>query len=67
MPRQPETREPEIVGGYKMTVVPGTDSPESRTRWEGRVGALAAWLLSEFEKERNGQGLDGGPPKSLKA
>jgi len=41
----------EMVGGFRMRIVLAEPTPESRARWERRVDAIAAWLVSEWERE----------------
>jgi len=42
----------ERVGAWEMRIASGVPTPESERRWHDRVDALAAWLLSEWERER---------------
>ena len=42
----------ECVGKFEMRVAPGVPSRESEDRWNGRVDALASWLISEWEREQ---------------
>jgi len=49
-----EERAAERVGRFTLTVTEAEDSPESRQRWERRSDALAAWLMSEWQRERAG-------------
>lgn len=42
----------ERVGQFDLAVVRAEPSPEAAARWARRAEALAAWLLSEWERER---------------
>lgn len=42
----------EMVGGFRMRIMLAEPTPESRARWERRGDALAAWLMSEWEREQ---------------
>ncbi len=42
----------ERVGKLEMRIEPAEHTPESEERWSGRVDALTAWLLSQWERER---------------
>lgn len=42
----------EMVGGFRMRIMMAEPTPESRARWERRGDALAAWLVSEWEREQ---------------
>ena len=42
----------ERVGQFEMRAVAAEPSNEANERWEGRVDALAAWLLAEWQRER---------------
>jgi hypothetical protein len=44
-------REVEQVGKFEMTLVCAESSPEAAERWARRAEALAAWLLSEWQRE----------------
>lgn len=42
----------ERIGQFEMTVVVAEPSPDAEQRWERRADALAAWLLAEWQRER---------------
>lgn len=41
----------EHIGQFDMAVVCAEPSPEAAARWAHRTEALAAWLLSEWQRE----------------
>lgn len=41
----------ERVGQFDLAVVCAKSSPEAAARWARRAEALAAWLLSEWQRE----------------
>lgn len=43
---------PPQASGLRLDVRPGTPSPSSSQRWGSRSNALAAWLLSEWQREQ---------------
>ena len=43
---------PEHVGGFTMIAEVAEPSPEAAARWSRRAETLAAWLLSEWQRER---------------
>jgi len=42
----------ERVGKWELRIARGESTPEGEERWNGRIDALAAWLLSEWQRER---------------
>jgi hypothetical protein len=57
----------EKVGDYEFTVrFAASSTPEAAERWERRAEALAAWLLSLWEREQEAKNeqKDNGPSKS---
>jgi hypothetical protein len=51
IPVTPAEGKTERVGSYDFTVRRGEPSPESEKQWAQRADALAAWLMSEWERE----------------
>lgn len=42
----------ERVGKWEMRIARGDATPEAEERWNDRIDALTAWLLSEWEREQ---------------
>jgi hypothetical protein len=42
----------ECVGGFEMRVTIAEPSPEAAERWEQRIEALTAWLLTEWQRQQ---------------
>lgn len=42
----------ERVGKWEMRIAHGDATPEGEERWNDRIDALTAWLLSEWEREQ---------------
>ena len=50
-------RTSERVGRFEMTVVVGEPTPESEELWNGRASTLARWLVAEWHRERDTEGV----------
>lgn len=48
----PPMARPERVGLFEMTVAITGPSAEAAARWSRRAETLAAWLLSEWQRDR---------------
>lgn len=46
------TNATERVGKWEMRIARGDATRESKERWNDRIDALSAWLLSEWQREQ---------------